>query len=74
MLGPSSIDYFFLAIAYWQLNHNEEARKWYDQAVETMEKDNSQDKELLRFRDEATKLLNIVRKSGNSESALPQGN
>jgi len=63
--NPSSIDYFFLAMAHWQLKHNEEARKWYDQAVEWMEKDKSQDEELIRFRDEATKLLNIVPKSGN---------
>lgn len=62
----SSFDYFFLAMAHWQLKHNEEARKWYDQAVEWMEKDKSQDKELLRFGEEATKLLNIVSKSGNS--------
>ncbi len=58
----SSLDYFFLSMAHWQLNQNEEARKWYDQAVDSMEKNKnkSQDEELLRFRDEATKLLNIV--------------
>ena len=71
---PSSFDYFFLAMSHWQLNHNEEARKWHDQAVELMEKDKSQDEELLRFRDEATKLLNLVPKSGKGESAKPQGN
>jgi len=70
---PSSCDYFFLAMAHWQLNQKEEARKWYDQAVEWMEKDKSQDEEFVRFRDEATKLLNIVPTPGNSGTALPQG-
>ena len=29
---------FFLAMAHWQLDQKAEARKWYDQAVEWMEK------------------------------------
>src|SRR5262249_47133440 len=36
--GGSS-DFFFLAMAHWQLGKKEEARKWYDRAVQCMESD-----------------------------------
>ena len=36
--GGDSFDWFFLAMAHWQLGNKDEARKWYDQAVEWMEK------------------------------------
>ena len=48
--GGDSTDCFFLAMAHWQLGEKEEARKWYDQAVEWMEKNNPDDEELRRFR------------------------
>ena len=44
--GGDSFDWFFLAMAHWQLDHKEEARKWYDQAVRWMEKNAPQDEEL----------------------------
>ena len=31
--GGDSFDWFFLAMAHWQLGEKDEARKWYDQAV-----------------------------------------
>ncbi len=70
-----AFDYMFLAMAHWKLNQPEEARKWYDQAIKTMENDKSNDEELLRFRDEAIKLLTIIPKSGISdgETQLPTG-
>ena len=37
--------------------HKEEARKWYDRAVEWMEKNQPADEELKRFRAEAEELL-----------------
>lgn len=55
--GGDAFDWFFLAMAHWRLNHQEDARKWYDQAVEWMEKNKPQDEELLRFRAEAAELL-----------------
>jgi len=57
--GGDSNDWFFLAMAHWQLGAQDEARKWYDQAVEWMAKNKSQDAELKRFRDEAAELLGV---------------
>src|SRR5262249_19285951 len=51
--GGNSVDWFFLAMAYWQLRDKKEARKWYDQAVPWMEKNQPKDEELVRFRAEA---------------------
>jgi tetratricopeptide (TPR) repeat protein len=57
--GGDAFDWFFLAMAHWQLKHKEEARRWYDKAVAWMDKNEPKDEELLRFRDEAAKLLGI---------------
>jgi tetratricopeptide (TPR) repeat protein/serine/threonine protein kinase len=58
-----SFNGFFLAMAQWQLGNKDEARKWYDQAVEWMEKNKPEDEELRRFRAEAESLLRIEKKS-----------
>jgi tetratricopeptide (TPR) repeat protein len=50
---------FFLSMAHWQLGDKEQARKWYDQAVPWMEKNQSSNEELRRFRAEAEGLLGI---------------
>jgi serine/threonine protein kinase/tetratricopeptide (TPR) repeat protein len=52
-----SFNAFFIAMAYWQLNNKNEARKWYDRAVEWMEKNKPKDTELIRFRAEAAELI-----------------
>jgi tetratricopeptide (TPR) repeat protein len=52
-------DRFFLAMAHWQLGDEEQARKWYDQAVAWMDKHQPDDEELRRFRAEAAALLGI---------------
>jgi hypothetical protein len=57
--GGDSFDWFFLAMAHWQLGHKEEARKWFDKAVERMEKNRPSDEELRRFRAEAAELLGV---------------
>jgi tetratricopeptide (TPR) repeat protein len=57
--GGNSFDWFFLAMAYWQLDHKEEARKWFDKAVEWMEKNQPKNEELGRFRSEAAEVLGI---------------
>ena len=54
-----SFNAFFLAMAHWQLDEKDEAHKWYDRAVEWMEKNKQQDEELKRFRDEAADLLGV---------------
>jgi len=61
--GGDSFDRFFLAITHWQLGNKETARKWYDQAVQWMEKNNPEDSELRRFRTEAAALLGVSEKS-----------
>ena len=48
---------FALATAHWQLGDKEEARRWYDKAVAWMDKHKPNDKDLVRFRDEAAKLI-----------------
>ncbi|MEQ1826989.1 MAG: tetratricopeptide repeat protein [Pirellula sp.] len=56
-----SIDGFFLAMAYWQLDEKSEARTWYDQSVDWMDKNKPNDDELRRFRAEAAELLGVTK-------------
>jgi tetratricopeptide (TPR) repeat protein len=58
--GGNSFDWFFLAMAHWQLGDKEQARTWYDQAVQWMEKNQPNDAELCRFRAEAAQLLQLT--------------
>lgn len=58
--GGTSMDWFFLAMAYWQQGNKEQARTWYDKAVEWMEKNKSYKEELNRFRREAEELMQIA--------------
>jgi WD40 repeat protein/serine/threonine protein kinase/tetratricopeptide (TPR) repeat protein len=60
--GGDSFDWFFLAMANWQLGKKEEARKWYDKAVQWMDKNQPKDEELRRFRSEAEELLGMKKK------------
>ena len=57
--GGVACDWFFVAMAHWQLKHTEEARRWYDKGAAWMEKQKSNDEELLRFRAEAAELLGV---------------
>jgi serine/threonine protein kinase/Flp pilus assembly protein TadD len=57
--GGDSNDWFFLAMAYWQLGEKEKARQWFDRAVQWMDKNMPKDQELGRFRAEAAELLRI---------------
>ena len=57
-----SEDWFFLAMAHWQLGDKQAARKWYDQAVAWMDKNQPDNVELRRFRSEAEELLKITDK------------
>jgi hypothetical protein len=60
--GGNSFDWYFLAMAHWQLGKKDESRKWYDQAVEWMEKNQPKNEELRRFRAEAAELLGFEKK------------
>ena len=55
--GGDSADWFFLAMCHWRLGDKDAAGKWYDQAVEWMDKNSPDDLELRRFRTEAEELL-----------------
>ena len=55
--GGDSNDWFFLAMAQWQLGNNNEARGWYDRAVAWMDKNQPKNEELRRFKSEASELL-----------------
>ncbi len=58
--GGDSSDWFFLAMAHWQLGHKDEAREWYDKAVDWMDKNQPKNEEFRRFRAEAAELLGIT--------------
>lgn len=47
-------------MTHWQLGEKQQAREWYDKAVEWMEKNKPNDEELLRFRAEAEELLGLT--------------
>ncbi|MEX2288685.1 MAG: tetratricopeptide repeat protein, partial [Planctomycetaceae bacterium] len=68
--GSAGIDGFFLAIAHQQLGHHDEARKWYDQAVAWMEKNQPHDEQLRRFRTEAEELLKITEEKPTTKSPV----
>jgi tetratricopeptide (TPR) repeat protein len=64
--GGDAFDWFFLAMAHRKLGNADEARKWYDQAVEwqeknkeTLAKDKPHAEELRRFRAEAEEVLEL---------------
>jgi len=70
--GGDSFDWFFLAMAQGQLGEKAEARKWFDQAVEWMEKNEPRNEELRRFRAEATELLGVNDKSKSEKQPAPK--
>jgi tetratricopeptide (TPR) repeat protein len=60
--GGDSYDWFFLAMAHWQLDEKDNAREWYDRAVQWTDKNQPTNEELRRFRAEAAELLGIEEK------------
>src|SRR5262249_8173518 len=60
--GGDSFDWFFLAMAHGQLGAKDEAHKWYEKAVDWMDKNAKDNDELRRFRLEAEELLQIKKK------------
>jgi len=57
--GGDSHDWFFLAMIHHHEGDRGEARKWYDRAVQWMEKHQPNNEELRRFRAEAEEILKI---------------
>jgi len=60
--GGDSFQWFFLAMAHWQVGNKEQALNWYDRAVEWADKNQPADAQLRHFRGEATELLGLNRK------------
>jgi tetratricopeptide (TPR) repeat protein len=60
--GGDSNDWFFLAMAHWQLGDKVKARSWYDKAVQWMNKNQPKNEELRRIRAEAEELLQVKNK------------
>ena len=67
--GGDTGQWFTLAMAHWQLEHKDEARKWYDRAVAWMDKNQEALKksrhdweQVSSFRAEAAELLEIKKK------------
>ncbi len=52
-----SCDWFFMAMSHWRLGKRDEARAWFDRAVQGMERAGPPDDEMRRFRAEAEALL-----------------
>jgi tetratricopeptide (TPR) repeat protein len=63
---------FILAMAHWQLGNHEQARTWYDRAVQWTEKHQPKNEELLRFRAEAEKLLGIEKPANPEPELVPR--
>jgi tetratricopeptide (TPR) repeat protein len=57
--GGDSFDWLFLAMSHWRLGEKDEARKWFDRAVQWMENHHPKNEEIRRFRQEAEELLGI---------------
>ena len=73
--GGDPADWFFLAMAHWQKGEKDQARQWYDKAVNGMEKNKSQDDELRRFCAEAAALLGVTehpKSTGKKEENTPR--
>jgi serine/threonine protein kinase/Tfp pilus assembly protein PilF len=58
--GGDGLDWFFLAMAHWQLGERDSALKTYHRAVEWMTRASRSDDELCRFRDEAAEVLGLA--------------
>jgi serine/threonine protein kinase/Tfp pilus assembly protein PilF len=55
--GGDSYDWFFLAISHWHLGHEDQARRWYEQALAWMDAHSPDEAQIRRFRAEAAALL-----------------
>ena len=59
MNGGSVIDFFFLAMTQWQLGDKEQARQWYDKAINGIVQGTPGREDINNFRAEAEELLGI---------------
>jgi serine/threonine protein kinase/tetratricopeptide (TPR) repeat protein len=62
LTGGGAVDWFFLAMTRWNQGQKQEAREWFDRAVESIKKDTPTDfllNELLAFHAEAANLMGL---------------
>ena len=55
--GGDSFDWFVLAMAHCRLGDRDKARRWFERAVQWMDRHKPHDDELRRFRKEAETVL-----------------
>jgi eukaryotic-like serine/threonine-protein kinase len=60
--GGDAGQWFFLAMAHWQLGEKDKAREWYARAAEWTDKHQPNNEDLRRFRAEAAELLELKEK------------
>jgi serine/threonine protein kinase/Flp pilus assembly protein TadD len=60
--GGENFDWFFLAMAQWQLGEKDKAREWYERAVQSMDKNQPDDNELRRLQAESAELMELNKK------------
>jgi tetratricopeptide (TPR) repeat protein/tRNA A-37 threonylcarbamoyl transferase component Bud32 len=58
--GGNAYDWFFLAMAYWQLGDRQQARQWYDKGVKGLETIRPEDYDLPGFKEEADGVLGLA--------------
>jgi superkiller protein 3 len=68
--GGKSSEWFFSAMAHWQLGEKDTARESYDRAIQWMEKNAPDNRELIRFRAEAAELLGVAQPQAPSDPPL----
>lgn len=66
----NSFDFFFLAMAHWQLGNQAEARQWYVKGVESMKESQPDNEEITRFRAEAAELFGVTETPPEEEEQL----
>lgn len=67
--GGDGYDWFFLAMAYWQLGEKGQARRWYAKAVQGLETLRPEQEELPAFQSEADAVLGIKPKNQKKDAA-----
>ncbi len=77
--GGDAFDFFFLAMVQQKSGQPDEARKWYDKGLESMEKNAPQNLDLIRFRAESAATLGVpllkeADSAKPSEPATPAAN
>ncbi len=70
--GGRAHDFFFLAMAHRKMDHQEEARTWYDKAVEWTRSNDPLNEKLHGFCAEASKLLGVADPFGSIAKAVRQ--